>query len=337
MKILATGGAGYIGSHTVVELLAAGHDVVIVDNLANSKLAAVDRIAELGGRAPLFCQVDLRDREAVHGVFAEHQIETVVHFAGLKAVGESIEQPLEYYESNIRGTLNLCAAMKVHDVRKMVFSSSCTVYGTPEKLPLDETHPTGGTTNPYARSKLMIEEILRDLTVADSSLDIALLRYFNPVGSHVSGRIGEDPFGVPNNLVPYVAQVAVGARPFLRVFGDDYPTRDGTCIRDYVHVVDLAVGHLRAIERLEQNPGLVTYNLGTGRGYTVLEMLAAFSAACGRDLPRETVGRRAGDLTEVYADPSKALRELGWSAERGIDEMCADSWRWQSANPNGYP
>lgn len=336
MKVLATGGAGYIGSHTAVELLTAGHEVVLVDNLSNSKREAVERIAELGGRAPHFYECDLRDRDALHAVFDEHEVDAVVHFAGLKAVGESVEQPLAYYENNVEGTLNLCAAMNAHDVRRIVFSSSCTVYGTPQSLPLDETHPAGEATNPYARSKQMIEDILRDLYVAEPSWDIALLRYFNPVGAHQSGRIGEDPFGTPNNLVPFIAQVAVGRRPFLRVFGGDYPTRDGTCIRDYIHVVDLAVGHLRAIDKLSESPGLVTYNLGTGNGYTVLEMLAAFAKACGKDLPHEVTGRRAGDLTEIYADPSKAFRELGWKAERGLDEMCADSWRWQAQNPRGY-
>lgn len=337
MKVLATGGAGYIGSHTAVELLAAGHDVVIVDNLANSKREAINRISELGGRSPHFYPCDLRDRAAIHAVFDEHEIDAVIHFAGLKAVGESVEQPLAYYENNVSGTLNLCAAMQAHGVRQMVFSSSCTVYGTPQKLPLDETHPTGGATNPYARSKHMIEEILRDLHASDPSWDIALMRYFNPVGAHASGRIGEDPFGIPNNLVPFVAQVAVGRRPLLRVFGDDYPTRDGTCIRDYIHVVDLAQGHLSALSKLEESSGLVTYNLGSGKGHTVLELLAAFSKACGRDLPHEVVGRRAGDLTEIYADPSKAERELGWKTARGLEEMCADSWHWQSENPTGFP
>jgi UDP-glucose 4-epimerase len=336
MKILATGGAGYIGSHTAVELLDAGHEVVVLDDLSNAKVEVLARVEEITGRKPVFYRSDVCDGDALDAVFREHEIDAVIHFAGRKAVAESVEKPLEYYETNVSGTLKLCRAMRVHGVRNLVFSSSCTVYGASTELPITEASPVGAVVNPYGRSKFMVEQILRDLHAADGSWNIALLRYFNPVGAHESGRIGEDPRGIPNNLLPFISQVAAGALPRVRVFGDDYPTRDGTCIRDYVHVVDVARGHLSALDKLEGNPGLVTYNLGTGEGYTVLEMLAAFSKACGRPVPHEIVGRRNGDVSETYADPSKAERELGWKAERGIDAICEDSWRWQSANPQGY-
>lgn len=335
MKVLVTGGAGYIGSHTCVELLEAGHEVVVVDNLSNSKPEALRRVAELAGRAPDFVEADLRDRPALDRLLGGAGFDAVIHFAGLKAVGESTQIPLEYYENNIGGTLNLCQAMKSAGVRGLVFSSSATVYGEPASVPIREEFPTSAT-NPYGRSKLFIEEILRDLHVSDPSWNIALLRYFNPVGAHASGRIGEDANGIPNNLMPYVSQVAVGKLPRLRVFGNDYPTPDGTGVRDYIHVVDLARGHLKALEKLATSPGLVTCNLGTGRGYSVLEMVRAFEAASGRPVPYEIVARRPGDIATCYADPGFARETLGWSAELGIDEMVRDAWRWQSGNPNGY-
>jgi UDP-glucose 4-epimerase len=310
--------------------------VVVLDDLSNAKPEVLRRVEEIAGKRPAFYRCDVRDGKALEVVFREHQIDAVVHFAGLKAVSESLKKPLDYYGTNVSGTVNLCSAMRAHGVRNLVFSSSCTVYGTPTDLPITEASRVGDVVNPYGRSKFMVEEILRDLHASDGSWNIALLRYFNPVGAHESGRIGEDPVGVPDNLVPTISQVAVGARPTVRVFGDDYPTRDGSCIRDYVHVVDLGRGHLRALGKLQEDPGLVTYNLGTGNGSTVLEMLAAFSRACGKAVPHEIVGRRSGDVSETYADPSKAERELGWKAERGIDAMCEDSWRWQSANPHGY-
>lgn len=336
MKVLATGGTGYIGSHTVVELLDAGHEVVILDNLCNSSREVLVRIEELTGRAPDFYEADLRDPEALARIFREHAIEAVIHFAGLKAVGESVEMPLDYYDNNVRGTLELCRAMADHEVKNLVFSSSCTVYGDPETVPITEELPVGRATNPYGRSKTFIEEILRDVHVSDPAWKVVLLRYFNPVGAHESGRIGEHPDGIPNNLVPSIAQVAVGKRPELRVFGDDYPTADGTCIRDYIHVVDLARGHVRTLETLAGSPGVAVYNLGTGRGYSVLEVLAAFQRACGREIAHRVVERRPGDVACVWADPTKARRELAWEATRDIDQMCADAWRWQSANPNGY-
>ena len=335
MQILVTGGAGYIGSHTVLELLNTGHAVIVVDNLSNSKEEALTRVQALTGRALTFYRVDLLDREALTAVFARHAVDAVVHFAGLKAVGESVSMPLRYYHNNVTGTLVLCEVMQAAGVRNLVFSSSATVYGEPETVPITESFPLSAT-NPYGRSKLMIEEILRDLHVADAAWNIALLRYFNPVGAHASGRIGEDPSGIPNNLLPYVAQVAVGKLPTLRVFGGDYPTPDGAGVRDYIHVVDLALGHLKALDRLAQNPGVVTYNLGTGRGYSVLEMVAAFEKACGRAIPYQIVERRPGDIPTSYADPSLAAAELGWRAARDVDAMCADAWRWQSQNPHGY-
>ncbi|MEA3308488.1 MAG: UDP-glucose 4-epimerase GalE [Chloroflexota bacterium] len=336
MKILVTGGAGYIGSHTCVELLEAGQEVIVVDNLVNSKEEALRRVAELTGRSLEFHRVDLRDKEALNAVFAGASIDAVIHFAGLKAVGESVEQPLRYFHNNVTGTLILCQVMRAHNVKDLVFSSSCTVYGDPQSVPIREDFPLSAT-NPYGRSKLMIEEILRDLYRADATWNIALLRYFNPVGAHPSGRIGEDPTGIPNNLVPYIAQVAVGQREYLRVFGDDYPTRDGTGVRDYIHVVDLAQGHLKALEKLAENPGIVTYNLGTGRGYSVLEVLRDFEEMAGRKIPFRILPRRAGDIAAAYSDPTKAKQELGWQAEKDLQKMCADVWKWQTQNPTGYP
>jgi UDP-glucose 4-epimerase len=335
MRILVTGGAGYIGSHTCVELLQAGHEVIVVDNLANSKEESLKRVQELTGRPLEFYRVDLLDEAGLRAVFDRSPIDAVVHFAALKAPGESVHLPLEYFHNNVTGTLVLCQVMREHNVKNLVFSSSATVYGDPHVVPIKEDFPLS-VTNPYGRSKLMIEEILGDLYRADDTWNIAILRYFNPIGAHTSGRIGEDPNGIPNNLVPFIARVAVGKYPYLRVFGSDYPTSDGTGIRDYIHVVDLACGHLRALEMLGSDPGLVTYNLGTGRGYSVLEVVAAFEAACGKPIPYRFVERRPGDIAACFADPSKARQELGWWAERGIEEMCADVWRWQSGNPNGY-
>jgi len=335
MAVLVTGGAGYIGSHTVTELLGAGAEVVVLDNLSNAKPVVLDRIEELGGRRPVFVEGDICDRALLDRLFSEHPIESVVHFAGLKAVGESTEIPLTYYRNNISGTVNLCEAMAAAGCFRLVFSSSCTVYGLPESVPVREDFPTGAT-NPYGRSKLMIEEILRDLGASDPRWSLVLLRYFNPVGAHPSGRIGEDPSGIPNNLLPYITQVAVGRLPCLRVFGDDYPTRDGTGVRDYIHVVDLAKGHLKALERASGATGVFTYNLGTGQGYSVIEMIRAFEEASGKTVPFEVVPRRPGDIAETYADPARAREELGWSAERGLLEMMADAWRWQRENPTGY-
>jgi len=335
MRVLVTGGAGYIGSHTCVELLTAGHEVVVIDNLSNSKEAALARVQEIAGRRLAFVKADLRDRGALDAVFRDDAFDAVIHFAGLKAVGESTEIPLDYYDNNIGGTLTLCQAMAAAGVKRLVFSSSATVYGDPASVPIREDFPLSAT-NPYGRTKLFIEEILRDLQRADSGWDIALLRYFNPVGAHPSGRIGEDPSGIPNNLMPYVAQVAIGKLPQLQVFGDDYDTPDGTGVRDYIHVVDLARGHLAALTRLSARPGVVTYNLGTGRGYSVLEMAEAFARISGRRVPHQVAGRRPGDIAVCYADPSLAHAELGWRAELGIDDMVRDGWRWQSANPDGY-
>lgn len=335
MEILVTGGAGYIGSHTCLELLQAGHKVIVVDNLVNSKEESLKRVQELTGKSLRFHKIDLLDSKALDAVFESCSIDAVIHFAGLKAVGESMTIPLRYYYNNVTGTLILCEVMKKHNIRNLVFSSSAAVYGDPHKVPITEDFPLSPA-NPYGRAKLMIEEILRDLHRADKAWNIALLRYFNAVGAHSSGRIGEDPNGVPDNLVPYIAQVAVGKLPELLVFGDDYPTRDGTGIRDYIHVVDLALGHLKALDKLASNPGVVRYNLGTGQGYSVLEVVAAFEEACGNKIPYKIIGRRLGDIVSCYADPTKAKTELGWSADKGIDEMCADVWRWQSNNPNGY-
>jgi len=332
--ILVTGGAGYIGSHTVVELLARGESVLILDNLCNSSMQVLDRIQQIAGCRPVFIKADLRDRAALDAVFAAHEISAVVHFAGLKAVGESVAMPLHYYENNVVGTLNLLQSMRSAGVHHLVFSSSATVYGDPHAVPIREDFPLHAT-NPYGRTKLFIEEILRDLLVADPEWRIAILRYFNPVGAHPSGLIGESPNGIPNNLMPFVAQVAVGRRAELSVFGSDYPTPDGTGVRDYIHVVDLALGHLASLDALSRGPGALTVNLGTGCGYSVLEMVAAFEKASGRAVPYRLVARRPGDVASCYADPALAAGLLGWRASRGIDEMCTDTWRWQQANPHG--
>jgi UDP-glucose 4-epimerase len=335
MKILVTGGAGYIGSHTCLELLAAGCEVVVLDNLSNARQESLRRVAEITGRVPCFVRGDVRDESALRQVFAGHRIEAVIHFAGLKAVGESVEQPLRYYDNNVNGSLCLLRAMDAAGVRRLVFSSSATVYGDPYAVPIREDFLLS-VTNPYGRSKLMVEDILRDLCLSDPRWQVALLRYFNPVGAHESGLIGEDPNGIPNNLMPFVSQVAIGKRPEVVVFGNDYPTPDGTGVRDYIHVVDLARGHLKALDALRNTQGALTINLGTGRGYSVLEMIKAFSLACGRELPYRIAARRPGDVAACYADPSLAAEVLGWRAERNIEQMCADSWRWQSQNPDGY-
>ena len=335
MSILVTGGAGYIGSHACVELLKAGYEVVVADNLSNSKEESIKRIREIAGKSVKFYKADLLDREALENIFNEQHIDSVMHFAGLKAVGESVSIPLKYYYNNITGTLILCEIMKKYGVKNLVFSSSATVYGDPHMVPISEDFPLSAT-NPYGRTKLMIEEILRDMYKADSDWNIAILRYFNPVGAHSSGKIGEDPNGIPNNLVPYITQVAIGKLKELKVYGNDYATPDGTGVRDYIHVVDLVLGHLKALEKLAAKPGIVTYNLGTGKGFSVLEMVKAFSKASGREIPYKVTGRRPGDIAQCYADPSKAASELGWSAERTIEQMCTDSWRWQITNPNGY-
>lgn len=333
-KYLVTGGLGYIGSHTCVELLGVGHQVTVVDNLSNSKVAVLDRIAEISGRRPSFVRADIRDRGAMAG--ALDGCDAVVHFAGLKAVGESVSNPLLYYRNNVEGSLALFEAMAETGVRTIVFSSSATVYGDPREVPIREDAPLSST-NPYGRSKLMIEEILRDAARADPRWKIALLRYFNPVGAHASGRIGEDPNGIPNNLMPYVAQVAVGKLECLSVFGNDYPTPDGTGVRDYIHVVDLARGHLAALAALERDGGLLTVNLGTGRGYSVLEMIKAFETASGRPVAYRIAPRREGDIARCFADPTLAGELLGWRAEKDLAAMCADVWRWQQQNPNGFP
>jgi len=335
MKILVTGGAGYIGSHACVELLNAGHEIVVVDNLSNSKEEAIRRVREITGKDLEFHRIDLLDGEALDELVAGAGIEAVIHFAGLKAVGESVAQPLRYYHNNVTGSVILFEIMAKHGVKNIVFSSSATVYGDPETVPITEDFPLGAL-NPYGQTKLIIEQMLRDLHAADGLWNIVLLRYFNPVGAHSSGRIGEDPNGIPNNLLPFVSQVAVGKLKELSVYGNDYPTPDGTGVRDYIHVVDLVIGHLRALDILEKNPGCVTYNLGTGQGYSVLQVVEAFEKASGRKVPYRIVDRRPGDSATCYADPAKAAKELGWKAERGIDEMCADAWRWQEANPDGY-
>lgn len=335
MKVLVTGGAGYIGSHTILCLLEEGHDVVVLDNLKNSKLESLKRVQQLAGKSVDFRKVDLLDSSAVEGVFTDQQIDAVIHFAGLKAVGESVEEPLSYYRNNVVGTLNLLDAMQEAGVCTLVFSSSATVYGASEEVPLREDVPLDAT-NPYGRTKEQIEDILSDLGAAEPRWSIALLRYFNPVGAHGSGHIGEDPRGVPNNLLPFVAQVAVGRRDKVRVFGKDYPTPDGTGIRDYIHVGDLASGHLAALKYLGSKTGVFRWNLGTGRGSSVLEVIQAFSEAVGRELPYEFAARRPGDAAVSYADPAAALRDLGWSAKKSLAEMCQDHWRWQSTNPQGY-
>ena len=335
MTILVTGGAGYIGSHTCVELIQAGHSVLVLDNLANSSPAALRRVAAIVGQDVPFIEGDIRDAALLDRLFDEHDISAVIHFAGLKAVGESTEKPIDYYENNVAGTIALLQAMRRHTVTRLVFSSSATVYGDPASVPIREDFPLSAT-NPYGQSKLMIEHMLRDLARADSSWRVAVLRYFNPVGAHESGTIGEDPNGIPNNLLPFIAQVAIGRRGQLAVFGDDYDTPDGTGVRDYIHVVDLARGHLKALDKLDSQPGCVAYNLGTGRGYSVLEMVRAFEAASGKAVPYKIAPRRPGDIARCYADPAFAERELGWVAEKGLDEMMADAWRWQSMNPQGY-
>ena len=336
-RVLVTGGAGYIGSHTCVELLQAGHEVVVVDSLCNAKPEALRRIEALAGRALAgFHRVDVQDRGALREVFAHGTVDTVIHFAALKAVGESVREPQRYYQNNIVGTLVLTEVMAEAGVKSLVFSSSATVYGDPQEVPIREDFPTGPT-NPYGRTKLVSEMLLRDLAAADPEWRVALLRYFNPVGAHSSGRIGEDPNGLPNNLMPYVSQVAVGRLPRLRVFGGDYPTLDGTGVRDYIHVVDLAAGHLRAMDYLQNHAGLVTVNLGTGRGYSVLEVVRAFEQACGRPIPYEIAARRPGDIAKCWADPSVAADLFGWKAERDLAAMCRDAWRWQESNPSGYP
>lgn len=337
MHILVTGGAGYIGSHTCLELLNGGHQVTVVDNLSNSSKESLNRVEELTGGKVRFFEVDLLDRDGLDKVFANclDKIDAVIHFAGKKAVGESVEKPLLYYHNNITGTLLLCEIMAAHGVKNIIFSSSATVYGDPATVPITEDFPLS-CTNPYGRTKLMVEEILQDLHTADSGWNVCLLRYFNPVGAHKSGRIGEDPNGIPNNLVPYITQVAVGKLAQLSVFGDDYQTPDGTGVRDYIHVVDLAQGHVKALDKLMENPGVVIYNLGTGKGYSVLEMVRSFAEVSGRDIPFQVIGRRPGDIAACYADPAKAFRELGWQARLGLREMCEDSWRWQLSNPEGY-
>ena len=337
MSILVTGGAGYIGSHTCIELLAQGYEVVIVDNLYNSCEEAVRRIEELSGKKVTFYKADLLDKEAVEEIFEKESIDSVIHFAGLKAVGESVQKPLEYFHNNLTGTLILCDVMRHHGVKSIVFSSSATVYGNPASVPIYEDFPLS-VTNPYGRTKLMIEEILQDVVVSDPEWKVILLRYFNPVGAHKSGRIGENPRGIPNNLTPYITQVAVGKLDHVNVFGNDYDTPDGTGVRDYIHVVDLALGHVKAIEKIHaMDGGVKIYNLGTGIGYSVLEVIEAFRKATGKEIPYVIGPRRAGDIATCYAATDKAEKELGWKAERGLDEMCEDAWRWQSMNPDGYP
>lgn len=329
MKILVTGGMGYIGSHTVVQLQEAGHEVVVLDNLSNAKAEVAERIERISGQSVTLVQADIRDREALEAAFARHRPQAVIHFAGLKAVGESVAEPLRYYDNNVSGSVALFETMAAFDCRTLVFSSSATVYGDPASVPIREDFPLSAT-NPYGRSKLMVEDILRDLAQADPAWRIALLRYFNPVGAHPSGLIGEEPNGIPNNLVPYIAQVANGQRDALSVFGGDYDTPDGTGLRDYIHVVDLAIGHVKTLDKLLQAPGILTYNLGTGRGNSVLEMVRAFEQACARTIPYQIVARRPGDVAKCYADPSKAQAELGWKAQRDVAQMCADAWHYQT-------
>lgn len=336
MAVLVTGGAGYIGSHTCVELLENGYDVVVMDNLYNSNKKAVDRVEQITGKKVNFYCVDMLDRDGVDQIFQKENIDSVIHFAGYKAVGESVRKPLEYYHNNITGTLILCDVMRKYGVKNIIFSSSATVYGDPAFVPITEECPKGKITNPYGQTKGMLEQILTDLHVADPEWNVVLLRYFNPIGAHKAGVIGEDPKGIPNNLVPYIAQVAVGKLEKLGVFGDDYDTPDGTGVRDYIHVVDLAKGHVKAMKKFQEEPQVRIYNLGTGKGYSVLDVLHAFEKACGKTLPYEIKPRRAGDIATCYADPSKAKAELGWEAQYGIEEMCADSWKWQTMNPNGY-
>ncbi|MGI2197322.1 UDP-glucose 4-epimerase GalE [Shewanella baltica] len=335
MTILVTGGAGYIGTHTLVELLNAGNDVIVLDNLSNSSIEALNRVERITGKSVIFYQGDILNKALLQKVFNDHAIDSVIHFAGLKAVGESVAKPLKYYENNVTGTLILCQVMAEFKVKNLVFSSSATVYGDPASLPITEDFPTGAT-NPYGQSKLMVEHILADVHNADPSWNIARLRYFNPVGAHASGLIGEDPNDIPNNLMPFIAQVAVGKRAALSVFGDDYPTHDGTGVRDYIHVVDLANGHLKALAKLATKPGLVTYNLGTGQGYSVLDMVHAFEKACGKPIAYQIAPRRPGDIAACYADPTHAREDLGWQATHTLADMANSSWHWQSTNPNGY-
>ena len=334
-KVMVTGGCGYIGSHTCVELLQAGYELVVVDNLSNSKTAALERVEKISGRKVSFHQVDVRDKDGLRSVFDQHQIQAVIHFAGLKAVGESVAKPLLYYQNNVCGSISLFETMAEFGVKRLVFSSSATVYGDPFAVPIREDFPLR-VTNPYGRTKLMVEDILRDMALADPAWRIALLRYFNPVGAHESGLIGEDPSGIPNNLMPYVSQVAVGLRKELSVFGNDYPTHDGTGVRDYIHVVDLALGHLAALDALDKSDTTLTVNLGTGQGYSVLDMVQAFEKVSGRPVPYRITDRRAGDVAACYADPALAYELMGWRAERDLETMCRDAWRWQSMNPNGY-
>ncbi len=336
MAILVTGGAGYIGSHTVVELQNAGFDVVVIDNLSNSSQKSLERVEKITGKPVKFYKVDILDREGLENVFSVEKIDSCIHFAGLKAVGESVAKPWEYYNNNITGTLTLVDVMKQFGVKNIIFSSSATVYGTPAFVPITEECPKGVCTNPYGWTKSMLEQILSDIQHADNEWNVVLLRYFNPIGAHESGTIGEDPSGLPNNLMPYITQVAVGKIDHLNVFGNDYETRDGTGVRDYIHVVDLAKGHVKALKKIEEKAGLNIYNLGTGNGYSVLEIVNSFEEANGVKVPYEIKERRPGDIAECYADPSKAEKELGWRAEKGILDMCRDSWRWQKANPNGY-
>lgn len=336
MRILVTGGAGYIGSHTCVELLNEGHEVIVVDNLYNASEKALERVQEITGRSLTFYKADIRDKQAMNDIFDREAIDAVIHFAGLKAVGESVVKPIEYYENNITGTLNLCDAMRNHGVKNIIFSSSATVYGDPAEIPITENCPKGTPTNPYGWTKWMLEQILTDLHTADPQWNVILLRYFNPIGAHKSGLIGEDPKGIPNNLLPYVAQVAIGKLPCLGVFGDDYETPDGTGVRDYIHVVDLAVGHVKALKKFNDTPDVRVYNLGTGNGYSVLQVVHAFEKACGHPINYEIKPRRAGDIDACYADSAKAKDELDWQAQYNIDDMCADSWHWQTNNPNGY-
>ena len=336
MAILVTGGAGYIGSHTCLELLNKGYEVVVIDNLINSSMESIFRVEKLTGKIIKFYNANILDKEALNEIFVSNKIESVIHFAGLKAVGESVSKPLEYYYNNIAGTLVLCNVMKSFGCKSIVFSSSATVYGEPAFVPITEECPKGIITNPYGQTKGMLEQILQDLYISDNEWNIILLRYFNPIGAHESGEIGENPKGIPNNLLPYVAQVAIGKLECLSIFGSDYDTIDGTGVRDYIHVVDLALGHVKAIEKLEEKKGVLIYNLGTGQGYSVLQVVHAYEKCCGKKINYRIVGRRQGDIGSCYADPSKAKRELGWEAQYGIDDMCTDSWRWQVKNPNGF-
>ncbi|MGF6109410.1 UDP-glucose 4-epimerase GalE [Pseudomonas frederiksbergensis] len=336
MKILVTGGTGYIGSHTTLALLEAGFEVVVLDNLCNSSDAALHAVEAICGKSALMIHGDVCDRALLDRIFQQHAIDAVLHFAGLKAVGESVRKPLEYYEANVGGSITLCQAMAAAGVFRLVFSSSATVYGAPEQMPISEDVPTGSPTNPYGQSKLIVENVLRDLCSAEPRWSVALLRYFNPIGAHASGHLGEDPNGIPNNLVPYISQVAVGSLKELSIFGDDYPTADGTGVRDYIHVVDLADGHLKALQSISQTTGINIWNLGTGDGYSVMQVLHAFEQASGRPVPYRILPRRSGDVAESLADPSKAERELGWKATRSLQQMMTDTWRWQSTHPKGY-